>query len=82
MRKPLFETINSKIAEESDEAIVRLSATLRGREAEVFLRLHDQLGGPNAISRNDLASRILSHSLEDEQPMRRSRKAAAAETAG
>jgi len=74
MRPALFQTIRTKLSEESEEKVLRVSAVLRGLDAEAFIRLHEGLGGPGTVSRNDLASRILSHALSDDPSPRRNRK--------
>jgi len=74
MRRKLYEEIRSSLTQQSDAKVVRLSCTLRAQDAEAFLRLHEALGGPVKVSRNDLASRILSHAIESDESVRRGRK--------
>jgi|CXWL01.1.fsa_nt_gi hypothetical protein len=73
MRPALFQTISTKLSKESEEKVLRVSAVLRGHDAEAFIRLHEGLGGPGKVSRNDLACRILSHALSSDPTPRRSR---------
>ena len=82
MRPALFQTISTKLSAESEEKVLRVSAVLRGSDADAFVRFHEGLGGPDKVSRNDLASRILSHALSGDQPVRRGRKPAEERTAG
>jgi len=82
MRPALIQTISAKLSEESETKVLRVSAVLRGLDAEAFIRLHEGLGGPGKVSRNDLACRILSHALSGDQSPRRSRKGHEEQAAG
>jgi hypothetical protein len=82
MGKKLYEDIKATLAQESDERLVRVSAVLRGANAQAFIRIHQDLGGPDSLSRNDLASRILAHALEGNDAVRRERKATEQHPAG
>lgn len=73
MRPALIQTISAKLSEESETKTLRVSVVLRGLDAEAFVRLHEGLGGPGKVSRNDLACRILSHALSGDRPPRRTR---------
>ena len=81
MRRKLPEEIRTSLTQKSDAKVVRLSCTLRAQDAEAFLRLHEALGGPDTVSRNDLASRILAHTIVREQPVRAGRKEGEARSA-
>lgn len=74
MRPALFHTISTKLSAEAEEKILRVSVVLRGSDADAFARFHDGLGGPEKVTRNDLASRILSHALSVDSAPRRNRK--------
>lgn len=74
MKPALFQTISNKLSKESEEKVLRVSAVLRGSYAEAFERFHEHLGGSEKVSRNDLASRILSHALSVDSAPRRNRK--------
>lgn len=69
----LYDDLKQELDQESTEQAVRLSVGLSGRAAEAFLALHGSLGGQQAISRNGLASRILSRALAVDEPRKQRR---------
>lgn len=78
----LYEQLKQELIQESNDQSLRLTVTLSGPQAETFLALHQALGGPDAITRNALASRILSHALLTEQTGRRTRERADSKAVG
>lgn len=80
--KQLYDQLKQELIQESNDQSLRLTVTLTGRQAEAFMALHAALGGPDAISRNALASRILSHALLAEQTGRRTRERADSKVVG
>jgi hypothetical protein len=74
MRPALFQTISTKLSEESEEKVLRVSAVLRGLDAEAFIRLHEGSGGPAKCRGMIWPVRILSHALSGDPSPRRSRK--------
>jgi len=78
----LYEQLKQELIQESNDQSLRLTVTLSGPQAEAFLSLHEALGGPDAITRNALASRILSHALLAEQTGRRPRERADSKAVG
>jgi hypothetical protein len=69
----LFNELKNELDQESGEQTVRLSVGLSGRAAEVFIELHQSLGGPEVISRNALVTRILARVLTDDEPSKQRR---------
>ena len=67
----LYEQLKQELLQESNDQSLRLTVTLNGPLRQGFRCLHQALGGPEAISQNALASRILAHALSAEQTGRR-----------
>lgn len=64
MSKKLIAQIQAQVDAMRRNDIVKVNFTLRGREAQGLLDFQQEMGGAEIISVNDLASRIVAHSLE------------------
>ncbi|MDP1770451.1 MAG: hypothetical protein Q8L74_16830 [Nitrospirota bacterium] len=73
MRKKMFEDIKAMLEERAGDHVVKLTFSLKGREARTFLQLHQDLGGSTVIACTDLAARIVSHALERHEACRQER---------
>ncbi|WP_090895810.1 hypothetical protein [Candidatus Nitrospira nitrificans] len=75
MKRALAEVIKQQLSDKSSEKFVRGTFLLRGVEAAALDQLHREVGGPDRISRNELASRILSRALTQKSVGPRGNKA-------
>ena len=73
MRKRMIDDIKATLEERAGDHVVKLTFSLKGREARTFLQLHQDLGGSTVIACNDLAARIVSHALERHEASRSER---------
>lgn len=64
MSRKLFRDISFQVKNMGSNHVVKVAAQLRGQDALRFEQLHNELGGSQAVTANDLATLVLAHALQ------------------